>query len=78
MKIVFQIIIGDCIKALEVYIKEGRKFDYVFGDLTDVPISGNVDEEAWGFITKILQMAVKILKPDGKYMTHVIHCYFIF
>lgn len=71
----YKIIIGDCIKALEVYIKEERKFDYVFGDLTDVPISGNVDEEVWSFITKILKMAVKILKPDGKYMTHLIGKY---
>ena len=34
-----QIIVGDCIKAVEQYIKEGRKFDYVFGDLTDVTLS---------------------------------------
>ncbi|XP_063927035.1 spermine synthase-like isoform X1 [Zophobas morio] len=68
----YEIIVGDCIKAVEQYIKEGRKFDYVFGDLTDVPLSESPTGELWEFINKILSMSFKILKPDGKFMTHVI------
>lgn len=56
---------------MDQYIKEGRKFDYVFGDLTDVPISETPTGELWNFINKILAMSFKILKPDGKFMTHV-------
>lgn len=62
---------GDCVKAVEEYVKEGRKFDYVFGDLTDVPISESPTGELWDFINKILRLSFKILKPTGKFMTHV-------
>ncbi|XP_044261658.1 spermine synthase isoform X2 [Tribolium madens] len=68
----YEIIVGDCVKAIEQYIKEGRKFDYVFGDLTDVPLSEAPTGELWDFINKILSLSFKILKPDGKFMTHVI------
>jgi spermine synthase len=68
----YEIIVGDCTKAIDQYIKEGRKFDYVFGDLTDVPLSESPTGELWDFINKILCMSFKILKPDGKLMTHVI------
>lgn len=57
--------------TLEQYIKEGRKFDYIFGDLTDVPISESLSGQLWTFINKVLQMSFKVLKPDGKFMTHV-------
>lgn len=60
-------------KALDQYIEEGRKFDYVFGDLTDIPISESPNSELWKFITKVLEMSFKILKPNGKFMTHVIY-----
>ncbi|RZB39879.1 spermine synthase [Asbolus verrucosus] len=68
----YEIIVGDCMKAIDQYVKEGRKFDYVFGDLTDVPLSESPTGELWDFINKILNMSFKILKPDGKFMTHVI------
>lgn len=58
-------------KVLDNYIKEGRKFDYVFGDLTDLPISPTPQGEIWDFIRLILKNSLKVLKPDGKYMTHV-------
>nr|XP_022899720.1 spermine synthase isoform X2 [Onthophagus taurus] len=66
----YQIIVDDCIKSLEQFIQQGRKFDYVFGDLTDIPISETPTGELWNFVLKILQMSFKILKPDGKFMTH--------
>ena len=66
-----QIIIDDALAHLKTYIKEGRKFDYVFGDLTDVPISDSPHDELWTFMRDILNMGIKVLKPDGKYLTHV-------
>ncbi|XP_034239245.1 spermine synthase isoform X2 [Thrips palmi] len=66
----YEIIVGDCVKVLDNYIKEGRKFDYVFGDLTDLPISPTPQGEIWDFIRLILKNSLKVLKPDGKYMTH--------
>lgn len=66
----YQIIVGDCMKSLDLFIKEGRKFDYIFGDLTDIPISDTPSSELWNFIKKILDVSFKVLKPDGKFMTH--------
>lgn len=63
--------LGDCLKSLEECHKEGRTFDYIFGDLTDVPIAEKLTEEIWTFINKILQLSFKLLRPDGKFMTHV-------
>lgn len=68
---VLQIIVGDCVKALTHMIEEGRQFDYVFGDLTDIPISTTPHGDAWDFIRVILNSSMKVLKPTGKYMTHV-------
>lgn len=67
----FQIIVDDCVKMLNKCIKDGRKFDYVFGDLTDLPISPTPQGEIWDFIRLIINSSLKVLKPDGKYMTHV-------
>lgn len=58
---------------MDKFIAEGRKFDYVFGDLTDIPISTkeeNTNSKIWDFILKILELSFKILKKDGKFMTH--------
>ncbi|KAG7202368.1 hypothetical protein KM043_018694 [Ampulex compressa] len=66
----YEIIVGDCVKALAHMIEEGRQFDYVFGDLTDIPISTTPHGDAWDFIRLILNSSVKVLKPAGKYMTH--------
>lgn len=66
----YEIVIGDCMMYLNKFIKEGRKFDYVFGDLTDIPISDTPTGEIWDFIRVILESSFKVLKPDGKFMTH--------
>lgn len=66
----YEILVGDCLVALNKYIKDGKKFDYVFGDLTDIPISDTPTGEIWNFIRVILETSFKVLKPDGKYMTH--------
>lgn len=67
----YDIVVGDCMVALDKYIKEGKKFDYVFGDLTDIPISDTPTGAIWDFIRTILESSFKVLKDDGKYMTHV-------
>ncbi|KAL1489467.1 hypothetical protein ABEB36_014356 [Hypothenemus hampei] len=67
----YKIIVGDCIPSLEKYQKEGKKFDYVFGDLTDVPISVDQSKELWDFIDVILNRSFEVLNPNGKFMTHV-------
>lgn len=61
----YEIIVGDCMVWLEKYIKEGKKFDYVFGDLTDIPISDTPTGEIWDFIRTILEKSFKVLKSDG-------------
>lgn len=57
--------------SLDQYIKDDRKFDVVFGDLTDIPISDTPTGEIWDFIRSILEKSFKILKPDGIYLQHV-------
>ncbi|XP_049794156.1 spermine synthase-like isoform X2 [Schistocerca nitens] len=66
----YEIIVDDCVKVLEKFIKEGKKFDYVFADLTDIPLSSTPQGELWDFIRLILNISFKVLKRTGKYMTH--------
>jgi len=42
------------------------------GDLTDTPISTKPrDEDLWNFLSTILDLAMKVLKPvTGRYLTH--------
>lgn len=56
---------------LDKFIKEEKKFDYVFGDLTDIPISDTPTGEIWNFIRIVLEKSFKVLKPGGKFLTHV-------
>ncbi|ALC43687.1 CG4300 [Drosophila busckii] len=66
----YEIIVGDCVEYMKKFIEDGRKFDYVFGDLTDIPISGAPIGECWDFIRTIFEHSFKLLKPDGKFLTH--------
>ncbi|KAH8345869.1 uncharacterized protein Dana_GF24990, isoform B [Drosophila ananassae] len=66
----YEIIVGDCVDYLKKFIAEGRKFDYVFGDLTDIPITDTPEGETWDFIRTIFEHSFQVLKPDGKYLTH--------
>ncbi|KAB7501455.1 Spermine synthase [Armadillidium nasatum] len=68
----YEIIIGDAIAYMKNYIKEGKKFDYVFADLTDIPISSSPRGQLWDFIREIMNLGIEVLKPSGKYMTHAI------
>ena len=54
------------------YIKQGKHFDYVFADLTDVPISPEPVGDMWDFLGSIMSMGTQLIKPGtGRYMTHV-------
>ncbi|KAL5293504.1 SMS family protein [Megaselia abdita] len=66
----YEIIEGDCMEYMKLFQQQGRKFDYVFGDLTDIPISDTPTGEIWNFIRTILEQSFKILKPNGKFLTH--------
>lgn len=56
---------------LKKFLNSNQKFDFVFGDLTDIPISNAPTGEIWNFIREILEHSFKILKPGGIYLTHV-------
>ncbi|XP_023245754.1 spermine synthase-like [Copidosoma floridanum] len=66
----YEIVIGDCFETLKKMAAENRKVDYVFGDLTEIPISKEPHGNEWDFIRLILKSSIKILKPTGKFMTH--------
>ncbi len=51
--------------------KEEEKFyDFVFGDLTDIPISTSPQAEIWDFFRTTLQLSFAILRENGTYFTH--------
>ena len=75
----YKVIVGDCIKYMEDYVKSNRSFDYVFNDLTDIPISvddskdaiSESDDELWAFFRRILNLALQLVRPNGSYLNHV-------
>lgn len=66
----YEIIVGDCVKFMKNCVNDGRKFDVVFGDLTDIPISPTPQGELWEFILEIIRLSFTILSQGGVYMTH--------
>ncbi|XP_029296374.1 spermine synthase-like [Cottoperca gobio] len=66
----YQIIVSDCVPVLRKYVQEGKTFDYVFNELTEIPNSREPEEDsAWEFLRHTLDMSVKVLRPSGKYLT---------
>ncbi|XP_053209443.1 spermine synthase-like [Panonychus citri] len=72
----YEIIVADCIKYLEEYATNGKKFDVIFNDLTDIPLSSDSNDQVasdlWSFIKKILLLSFKCLPAGGKYFNHAI------
>ena len=78
----YKIIIGDCMKVLRKSISEGKKYDVIFNDLTDIPVTKRADsltafeptatqkENPWHFIEAIFNLSLDCLKDDGLYMNH--------
>lgn len=56
-----------------VFQESGKKFDFVFGDLTDTPVSDaeKNSNDTWLFLKEILDLGTSVMKPEcGRYMTH--------
>lgn len=79
----YKIIIEDCLKQLRQFANARRKFDIVFNDLTDRPLSKRDDalnafdpsskqrDNPWHFIETIFNLSIDCLKEKvGVYMTH--------
>lgn len=64
----YEIIVGDCIPFMLDCHANGRQFDYIFGDLTDIPISPTF--EIWEFFKQILNLSFTILRTGGTFFTH--------
>jgi len=64
----YEIIVDDAFKWLNTYKAEGRKFDVIFGDLTDIPV--HEGGETWDFVRAILFQSLSILPVGGRYLTH--------
>lgn len=65
----FKIIVDDALKWLETYTKEEKKFDVIFGDLTDIPVHSR-DTQTWAFVRKVIRSSLLLLPVGGKYLTH--------
>jgi spermine synthase len=68
----YTIILGIlCLQTIFLFQCLGKKYDYVFGDLTDTPVSTtSEDKSLWTFLETIISLGTQLLKPSGKYMTH--------
>ena len=66
-----QIIINDCLVELDKFIANGDQFDFIFGDLTEVPLAGEPQDKEWQFFETILDKSLRVLKPNGCFLTHV-------
>jgi len=66
----YKIIADDALKWLATYKEEGRQFDVIFGDLTDIPVHGN-DTSTWNFVRTVVRTSLLLLPIGGKYFTHI-------
>ncbi|KAG1687671.1 Spermine synthase [Nymphon striatum] len=66
----YQIIVDDALKIMAEYIADGNTFDFIFNDLTDVPVSLDPVSIYWSMVENILKLAMKLLKENGKYYNH--------
>ncbi|KAG1687674.1 Spermine synthase [Nymphon striatum] len=69
-KFVTMIIVDDALKIMAEYIADGNTFDFIFNDLTDVPVSLDPVSIYWSMVENILKLAMKLLKENGKYYNH--------
>ncbi|XP_037079956.1 spermine synthase-like [Pollicipes pollicipes] len=67
----YKIIVGDAFQFLRDCLKEGRTFDYIFYDLSDIPVSPKHDRNLWNMVRDVLHDSMALLPAGGKYMTHV-------
>ena len=70
----YEIIIGDVIPYLQEFVKNGRKFDVIMNDLTDIPItpdSGDSSKNPWTLVRFLLNHSLQCLNSGGKYLNYV-------
>uniref|UniRef100_A0A8C9WHC3 Spermine synthase n=1 Tax=Scleropages formosus TaxID=113540 RepID=A0A8C9WHC3_SCLFO len=66
----YEVLVEDCVPVLKKFAEEGKTFDYVINDLTAVPISTAPEEDStWEFLRLILDLSIKVLRPNGRYFT---------
>jgi len=66
----YKVIADDAFKYLAQYQEENKKFDVIFGDLTDIPI--HQGGSTWKFVTSVIKNSLLLLPVGGKYFTHCI------
>nr|CAG4647977.1 EOG090X07PL [Moina brachiata] len=65
-----QIIVGDCLVELDKFKEQNTRFDFVFSDLTDIPLSAVPQNKEWQFLTTVLEKSLGLLKETGTFLTH--------
>jgi len=82
----YKIIIDDCMKVLRQSFESGKKYDIIFNDLTDIPVSKRHDsltafesnlkqqDNPWHFIEAIFNLSLDCLADDGVYLNHATGC----
>jgi len=67
-----RILVSDCLLEMDKFVEDGTKFDFIFGDLTDVPLSLTPQKQnkEWQFLQSVLGKSLGLLKPNGKFLTH--------
>lgn len=65
-----QIIVGDCLTELDKLKSQSVLFDFVFSDLTDIPLSIKPQNKEWQFLLDVMEKSLSVLKPDGQFLTH--------
>ena len=70
----FEILVGDAVEYLKDCVIEKKTYDYVFSDLTDMPVcseDSDAYKDQFKFLLEISKMAVQLVKPGtGKLMSH--------
>lgn len=77
-----KIIIDDCMKVLRKSLQEGKKYDVILNDLTDIPVCKRQEsltafepnlkqqDNPWHFIEAIFNLSLACLADDGFYLNH--------
>jgi len=52
--------------------EQNMHFDFVFSDLTDIPLSPVPQNKEWQFLRSIMEKSLSLLNKTGRFLTHVI------
>ncbi|EDQ84521.1 uncharacterized protein MONBRDRAFT_30201 [Monosiga brevicollis MX1] len=65
----YEIRVKDCLGEMDTLQAQGMQFDYIINDLTAVPVSTSLAGSDWEFLQIVLNRAMPLLAPHGKYLT---------